>query len=173
MTKPVTVNDVLDGHVALDLECLYRIYLNAYVPNLQVGGQVVSFLSAHLGNPIPSPAIFDKIGTAFRKAVAGFAEREHIPVVRFTKTDRKIEKMRPYIAAQAKTGRSGVAAIGVAQEYANVFTATQRDAPNGIPWFSFYKADRRVNCYYFYLWLRHEVARCEWLRGGGWLMPET
>jgi hypothetical protein len=45
-----------------------------------------------------------------------------------------------------------------------VFTGTQRDAPNGIPWFSFYKADRRVNCYYFYLWLRHEVARCEWLR---------
>ena len=71
MAKPVTVNDVLDGHVALDLECLDRIYLNAYVPNLQVGGQVVSFLTAHLGYPIPSPAIFDKIGTAFRRAVAG------------------------------------------------------------------------------------------------------
>jgi hypothetical protein len=136
MAKPVTVNDVLDGHVALDLECLDRIYLNAYVPNLQVAGQVVNFLSAHLGNPIPSPAIFDKIGSAFRTAVARFAEEEHIPVVRFTKTDRKIEKMRPYIAAQAKTGRSGVAAIGVAQEYAKVFTGTQRDAPNGIPWFS-------------------------------------
>jgi hypothetical protein len=152
MAKPVTVNDVLDGHVALDLECLDRIYLNAYVPNLQVGGQVVRFLTAHLGNPIPSPAVFDKIGTAFRKAVARFAEGEHIPVVRFTKADRKVERMRPYIAAQAGTGRSGVAAIGVAQEYANVFTGTQRDAPNGIPWFSFAKADRRVTCYYFYLW---------------------
>jgi hypothetical protein len=119
MAKPVTVNDVLDGHVALDLECLDRIYLNAYVPNLQVGGQVVSFLTAHLGYPIPSPAIFDKIGTAFRRAVGRFAEEEHIPLVRFTKADRKIEKMRPYLAAQAKTGRSGVAAIGVTQEYAN------------------------------------------------------
>jgi hypothetical protein len=152
MAKPVTVNDVLDGHVALDLECLDRVYLNAYVPNLQVGGQVVSFLTAHLGNPIPSPAIFDKIGTVFRRAVSRFADEEHIPVVRFTKTDRKIEKMQPYIDAQARTGRSGVAAIGVAQEYANVFTGTQRDAPNGIPWFSFTKADRRVSCYYFYLW---------------------
>jgi hypothetical protein len=152
MAKPVTVNDVLDGDVALDLECLDRIYLNAYVPNLQVGGQVVSFLTAHLGNPIPSPAIFDKIGTAFRGAVGRFAEDEHIPVVRFTKTDRKIEKMRPYIEAQASTGRPGVAAIGVAQEYASVFTGTQRDAPNGIPWFSFHKVDRRVSCYYFYLW---------------------
>jgi hypothetical protein len=152
MVKPVTVNDVLDGHVALDLECLDRVYLNAYVPNLQVGGQVVSFLTAHLGYPIPSPAVFDKIGTAFRNAVRRFADDEHIPVVRFTKTDRKIEKMRSYLAAQAQTGRSGVAAIGVAQEYANVFTGTQRDAPNGIPWFSFAKADRRVTCYYFYLW---------------------
>jgi hypothetical protein len=152
MAKPVTVNDVLDGQVALDLECLDRVYLNAWVNNLQVGGQVVSFLTAHLGNPIPSPAIFDKIGTVFRRAVGCFADDEHIPVVRFTKADRKIEKMRPYIVAQAATGRSGVAAIGVAQEYASVFTGTQRDAPNGIPWFSFHKADRRVTCYYFYLW---------------------
>jgi len=41
-SRVVTVNDVLDGHVALDVECLDRIYLNGYVPNLQVGGQVVS-----------------------------------------------------------------------------------------------------------------------------------
>jgi hypothetical protein len=152
MAATVTVNDVLDGHVLLDLECLDRIYLNAYVPNLQVGGQVVSFLTAHLGYPIPSPAIFDKIGTAFRRAVARFADDEHIPVVRFTKTDRKIEKMRPYLAAQAATERSGVAAIGVAQEYANVFTGTRRPTSNGAPWFGFAKADRRVTCYYFYLW---------------------
>jgi hypothetical protein len=152
MASPVTVNEVLDGHVALDLECLDRIYLNAYVPNLQVGGQIVSFLTAHLGYPIPSPAIFDKIGTAFRRAVARFADDEHIPVVRFTKADRKIEKMRPYIAVQAKTGRSGVAAIGVAQEYANVFTGTKKTGSNGVAWFSFTRADRRVSCYYFYLW---------------------
>jgi hypothetical protein len=38
MATTVTVNDMLDGHVVLDLECLDRIYLNAYVPNLQVGG---------------------------------------------------------------------------------------------------------------------------------------
>lgn len=40
-----SVNHVLDGHVSLDLECLDRIYLNAYVPNLQVSGQVVTFLT--------------------------------------------------------------------------------------------------------------------------------
>jgi hypothetical protein len=152
MAAPVNVNDLLDGHVALDLECLDRIYLNAYVPTLQVGGQVASFLTQHLGNPIPSPAIFEKIGAAFRKAVARFAEVEHIPVVRFTKDDRKIDTMRPHLAAQAATGRSGVAAIGVAQEYASVFTGTQKEAPNGIPWFAFSKAQRRATCYYCYLW---------------------
>ena len=123
--------------MALDLECLDRIYLNAYVPNLQVGCQVVSFLTQHLGNLVPSPAIFEKIGTAFRKAVSRFATDEHIPVVRFAKDDRKIDRMRRYLVAQAVSGRSGVAAIGVAQEYASVFTGTAREAPNGIPWFAF------------------------------------
>jgi hypothetical protein len=68
------------------------------------------------------------------------------------KRRHKIDTMRPYLAAQAKTGRSGVAAIGAAQEYANVFTGTQREGSTGAPWFAFHKADRRVSCYYFYLW---------------------
>ena len=87
MVATVTGNDVLDGHVALDIECLDRIYLNGYVPTLQTGGAVVSFLTGHLDYEIPSPAIFEKIGTAFRRAVASFAEDNHIPVVRFGKTD--------------------------------------------------------------------------------------
>ena len=73
MAATVTVNDVLDGRVGLDVECLDRIYLNGYVPNLQVGGQVVAFMTAHLGNPIPSPAVMEKIGSAFRTAVQRFA----------------------------------------------------------------------------------------------------
>ena len=150
MAAAVTVNDALDGHVGLDVECLDRIYLNGYVPNLQVAGQVVSFMTAHLGNPIPSPAIMEKIGTAFRKAVDRFAADNKIPVVRFGKDDRKIEVMRPYLARQARTGRSGVAAIGTAQEFQNVFASVQRTGSNGVPWFSFFKADRRVTCFYFY-----------------------
>src|ERR1019366_7765199 len=67
MAESLTVNDLLDGHVALDLECLDRIYLNGYVPNLQVAGQVVRFMTQHLGYPIPSPAIMEKMGTAFRR----------------------------------------------------------------------------------------------------------
>ena len=151
MAETMTVNDVLGGHVGLDMECMDRIYLNGYVPNLQVSGQVASFMTAHLGYPIPSPAIMDKIGTAFRRAVDRFADDNKIPVVRFGKDDRKIDRMRPYLAAQARTGRAGVAAIGVAQEFAPVFLAVKKGAGQAV-WFSFTKANRRVTCYYFYLW---------------------
>ena len=57
--RVVTVNDVLDEHVALDIQCLDQIYLNAYVPKLQSSAQVVAFLSDHLGYPFPSPALFN------------------------------------------------------------------------------------------------------------------
>ncbi len=38
MTSVTNINDVLDGHVGLDLSCIDRLYLNAYVPNMAVGG---------------------------------------------------------------------------------------------------------------------------------------
>jgi hypothetical protein len=118
----VNVNDLLDGYVTLDVECLDRVYLNAYVPNLQVSGQVVTFLCDHRGNPIPSPALFNKIGTAFRNAVSAFAAEHDVPMVRFTKEDRKLEVMRRYLDAATEPG---VVAIGVAQEFQSVFIGYQ------------------------------------------------
>ncbi len=50
--------------------------------------------------------------TRFRSAVRSFASTHQIPVVEFAKHDRKQEVMAPHIARQAKTGVSGVAAIG-------------------------------------------------------------
>jgi hypothetical protein len=151
----LTVNELLEDHVGLDIECLDRVYLNGYVPNLQVGGQVVSFMTAHLKYPIPSPVIMEKIGTAFRRGVRAFAEAHQIPIVQFGKDDRKQDVMRPYLLCQAKSGCPGVAAIGIAQEYQNVFAATQREDRGYTGhqvWYSFSKADRRVTCFYFYLW---------------------
>jgi len=150
--RVVTVNEVLDGHVALDIECLDRIYLNAYVPILQSSGQVVAFMTQYLDLPIPSPALFDKIGQKFRRSVASFAEANHIPWVKFAKDVRKAEVMAPYLKQAAAAGRSQVAAIGVAQEFQRVWTAYQRDTKTAAPQYTFTKADRRVTCYYFYLW---------------------
>src|ERR1022692_177706 len=108
---PVTVNDVLDGHAGLDLECLDRLYLHGYLGQLQVGGQVIQFLG-HRGYPVPSPACLQQIGDAFRRRVASLAEANHIPVVTLKAADRNIEVMRPYLEAAAASGRSQVAAMG-------------------------------------------------------------
>jgi hypothetical protein len=35
MSHVVTVPELLDGHVVLDIECLDRVYLNGYVPSLR------------------------------------------------------------------------------------------------------------------------------------------
>jgi hypothetical protein len=148
----VTVNDMLTGHVKLDLECMDRMYFNGYVPNLQVGGQVVLFLR-HRGFPIPSPACMQQIGDTFRRAVDSFARSNTIPVVKLKAADRNIDLMRQHLDRAEATGRSQVAAIGVAQEFQKVFVARKRDTdPDKVPQFSFDKVERRVTCYYFYLW---------------------
>jgi len=149
MSGVVNVNDLLQDHVVLDLECLDRLYLNGYVADLQTSGQVVRFMREHLGQPIPSPAIFNKIGVAFRRAVDEFAEDNDIPVVRFKKGDRRIDLMRPYLAAATAPA---VVAIGVAQEFQWVFTGHQRPTDNpAAVYYGFDKAERRVTCFYFYV----------------------
>ena len=148
MAAVVNVNDLLNDHVVLDLECLDRIYLNAYVPNLQTSGQVVVFMRDHQGMAIPSPAVMEKMGNRFRKAVDGFAEEHDIPVIHFKKGDRHIDIMTPSLEAATEPA---VVAIGVAQEFQSVFAASRRDYDSGPPSFRFYKADRRVSAYYFYV----------------------
>ena len=157
-TNAVTVNDVLDGRKLLEIDCVDRVYLTLSVPNLVVGGQVVSFLTVHEQNPIPSPVLLERRGLAFRRAVTSFAEANDIPVLSFAgKRDkgrpgvladspwpeRKIDKVMPLMRKAAATGRSRVVAIGVAQEYQRVFTGTKDQTPTGAVWFSYNRTERR------------------------------
>src|SRR3982751_2677872 len=98
--KVVTVNELLDGHVALNIQCLDRIYLNAYVPKLRTSAQVVAFLSGHLGYPFPSPALFNNIGQRFRRAVTDYAQANNIPWIKFGKDDDKLAVMTRTCAAR-------------------------------------------------------------------------
>jgi hypothetical protein len=141
--RTVTVNDVLDGHVVLDIECLDRIYLNGYVPILQTSAQVVAFLSGHLGFPFASPALFRQMGDRFRRSVVSFADANDMPWIKFGKDVPKLEVMASHLARQAATGRSGVAAMGVAQEFQRVWTASEGKTSTVTPQWSFFKADRR------------------------------
>jgi hypothetical protein len=157
MGEVVNINDVLDGHVALTVDCVDRLYLNSYVPNLQVGAQVVKFLEGHLGFPISSPAVVDKIGNAFRRNVKGFAQRRHIPILQLNKPDRtrwddrKLDHVRPYLDRAERAGRFGVVAIVAAQEFQWVFSATKQTGTTGGVWFKWAKQERRVGVYYFYV----------------------
>ena len=62
--RVVTVNEVLGGHVKLDIECLDRVYLNAYVPILQSSGQVVALMTPASGPADSLPGDLRQDGAA-------------------------------------------------------------------------------------------------------------
>ena len=155
MAEVVNINDVLDGHVVLDLSCIDRLYLNAYVARLQVGGQVNQFCH-HRGQPIASPAVIEKIGNGFRREVDAFAKKNAVPVLRLKKPDksrwddRKLDHVRPHLDRAAAAGLYCVVAIVATQEFQRVYSATKKTKGNAV-WFSWEKSERRVSCYYFYI----------------------
>ena len=157
MTSVTNINEVLDGHVLLEVECVDRMLLNAYVPNLQVPGQVVRFLCDHLGHPIPSPALFAKIGNRFVREVKAFADTNGIPILRLKTPDRsrwddrKVDHVQPYVDHAVAQGRFGVVAIVSVQEFQWVFGARNRSDKPGVVSFDFTKSSRRVGTFYFYV----------------------
>ena len=98
--RPVTLADIVAGHVSLEIEGFDRIYLNGWVPALQTSGQVAGWLGWR-GFPIASPAALGKISQGFRAAVRRYADGNDIPWVIFRKGDRKLDVMRPYLEALA------------------------------------------------------------------------
>jgi hypothetical protein len=155
VTNPpvVTAADMVAGHVTLDISCLDRLYLTGFVAKLQTPGGVVYFLHDHRGQPIASPALFEPIGAKFRRDMKDWAQANAVPVVTFKAGDRKVEVMRPYLEQAAAAGGSKVVAVGRAQEYTPVWTATKRDTdPGQCPQFSFTRQQRRVLVFYVYIW---------------------
>jgi hypothetical protein len=158
MASVANINDVLEGHVALEIDCVDRLYLNAYIPTLQLGGHVVQFLRGHLGFEIPSPALLTKIGNRFRREVSAFARQRGIPILHLKKPDRsrsddrKLDHLRPYLQRAEREGRFGVVAIVAGQEFQWVLSArTRSKKPGAVPSFEYFKEDRRVGIYYFYI----------------------
>jgi hypothetical protein len=142
------VNDLLRDHVTLTVECMDRIYLNGYIPNLQVPGQLVNFLVRHRGHRIPSPALLGKIGEQFVQAIKTYAEENQIPVVHFERGQRKDDVAAEY--RQQFDKAEGVVFIGVAQEKAQSFRARKKDQKGPVS-FEWSRQSVCVNHYYFYL----------------------
>jgi hypothetical protein len=142
------VNDLLRDHVTLTVECLDRVYLNGYIPMMQMPGQLVSFLVHHRGNKIPSPALLGRITDDFTGQIKSFAEQGGIPIVHFEPGQRKDDLAAEYRQKFEKP--EGVVFIGVAQEKAQAFKGRKKDQ-KGYVGFEYSRDAVRVNHYYFYI----------------------
>jgi len=110
----------------------------------------------HLGQPIASPAVIEKIGNRFRREVDAYAKSNNIPVLHLAKPDcsrwddRKLDHVRPHLEHAQRDGRHGVVAIVATQEFQWVYSGTKKSNAKAV-WFAWEKSERRVGCYYFYL----------------------
>src|SRR5438552_1845788 len=149
MSLPQTLAEVLQAHVTLEVECIDRMYLNAYIPRLQHELGVVGFLRKHRGHPIASSVLLQPISDAFIQGIEQFSREHGIPVVAFARGERKDDVAQEYLAAFE--GEEGILFIGKAQERAKV-TRTQKrrhpDTGRSYPWLV--QATAMVNHYYFY-----------------------
>lgn len=143
----ININEILKEHVTLDVECIDRIYMNAYIPNLQVPGQLVNFLR-HRGYGIPSPAVLGKMTDEYKAAVEAFAEKNDIPLFHFEHGVRKDDVAAEYREQQGE--KEGILFIGIAQERAYAYKARKRTEGN-LVFFDYSRQSVFVNHYYFYL----------------------
>src|SRR6266849_1778224 len=137
------VETLLRDHITLNLDCIDRLYLNGYVPQLQRPENLWWFLTQHRGWPVPSPQLLKRLTDEFVGRIDGFAEQYRIPVVHFEKSQRKEDLARDHLARFRHD--EGVVMIGVAQEMVSGFRVYQkgpRKSPrrprSGPPCFSFY-----------------------------------
>jgi hypothetical protein len=148
MTVARSVDDVLTEHVRFQVECIDRMFLNVYVPQLQYPVGLVGYVHRQLGLPIASTAPLAKITDAFSTAVHRFARDNGIPWVDFVKGQRKDDVMHEHL--RRFTGSEGVLFVGRAQEKTKLFRTEKRRDANGdsYPWIV--QTTGLVNHFYFY-----------------------
>lgn len=142
------VAEIIKDHVTLEVRCIDRLYLNAYVPRLQSGGGVVDFLVRACGQKIASPAILGQITTAFKTQLRAWADQHGIPWIEFRKGERKDKVVQRYRDRFRPT--SGVVLIGVAQERASAWSATKQRWSRFVE-FVYFRKSVCPNHYYIYV----------------------
>jgi hypothetical protein len=140
------VAELIRDHVTLTVECVDRLYLNAYAPRLQSEGGVIGFL-LHRGQTIPSPAVFGQITAAFKAELRAWCQGQDIPWLEFKKGERKDDVVEPY--RRAFINRTGVVLVGVAQERATGWRGIKR-VEGGRIHFEYRRTSVYVAHYYVY-----------------------
>ena len=117
-------------HVLIELECIDRMYLNAYVPKLTSEAGVAGFVRGYLGHRFASTKAVAQMTERFVESIMEFALDQQIDLVRFQKGQRKDHVMQRRLRAFKKEHQEGVVFIG------------------SIPWINYSSA--QANFYYFY-----------------------
>jgi hypothetical protein len=149
MTVAHSVAEVLRSKVGLEVECIDRMYLNIYVPQLQHDKGVVGFFRYHRGHTFASSALMKPISDQFVAKLEGFAAEQKVPLIRFEKGQRKDDVAREHLARF--TGTEGLLFIGKAQEKSRVFRTEGRRHPKTGQRFAWIVSSTAiVNQYYCY-----------------------
>src|SRR6266536_1977798 len=148
MSLPSSVAQLQREHVVMELECIDRMYLNAYIPKLTTEGGIASFFRGYLGHRFASTKAAGSMTDAFIRAIRDFIHDQDIPLVRFQKGQRKDDIFQKHLRKFKKP--QGVVFVGVAQEKVRVPRTVRKHFPDGgsIPWIAYTTA--MVNAYYFY-----------------------
>ena len=77
------INELLEGHLTLEVECIDRLYLNGYLPSLASSGGLIRFLAEHWASRFPRPALLGQITQAWAEAVKRWASRQGHPLDSF------------------------------------------------------------------------------------------
>ncbi len=116
MTIARSAAEVLRGHVTLELECLDRLYVNAYVPIPQGGAGVSYYFRELRGYPVPSSELMAPMARSLVASIERVARKEGLDFVRFP-------------PASARTSaRGSVCATGMAVRGCCI-SARRRSAP--------------------------------------------
>jgi len=148
MSLPRSAAAVLRDHVTLELESIDRMYLNAYVPDLQRELGVVSFFRFHQRRTFASGALMSPISRRFVSKIEAFADGHGVPLTHFEKGERKEDVARRHRAGFSES--EGVYLIGKAQEKSRVFRTERRHDEQGRPYPWIVRSSAMVNQYYFY-----------------------
>jgi len=143
------VSEVLKEHVELEVESIDRMYLNVFVPRLQIVEGALRFIRQQRHSKVLSTTAVEPMTRGFVRAIEQFAENNEIPVVHFEKGQRKDD-----IATERRSEfqkPEGVVFIGKAQEKCAVYRTEKRHNPKTNKSYAWIiKSTAMVNQYYFY-----------------------
>ena len=82
---PKSVAELQSENVTFELECIDRMYLNLYVPQLSSAAGVASYFRDYKGQRFASTKDAVAMSEGFRRGTLAFAQERKVPIVRFEK----------------------------------------------------------------------------------------